>query len=140
MFDSAASLVLVAMLWGATNPFIKIASKNIEKVSSESSSKFVKFFKEFLHLFLNWRYMVPFLLNQCGSVLYVFCLQNNSFSLVVPVTNSLTFVFTALAGILVGEAMPNKETVVGMGLVLIGTTLCWVDKASQEVVSTANFE
>lgn len=137
MFDSAASLVLVAILWGATNPFIKIASKNIEKVSSESSSKFVIFFKELLHLFLNWRYMVPFLLNQCGSVLYVLCLQHNSFSLVVPVTNSLTFVFTALAGSLVGEEKPNKETVVGMALVLIGTTLCWLDKGSQELASTA---
>lgn len=49
-------------------------------------------------------------LNQSGSVLYFFTLQNVDLSLAVPVTNSLTFVFTALVGWILGEKLPSKRT------------------------------
>lgn len=47
-------------------------------------------------------------LNQLGSVVYFFVLQRVDISLAVPVTNSLTFVFTALMGWFLNERMPNK--------------------------------
>lgn len=48
-------------------------------------------------------------LNQTGSVVYFFTLQNVDLSLSVPVANSLTFIFTAITGWLLGESPPNKR-------------------------------
>ncbi|KAF0483845.1 transmembrane protein [Gigaspora margarita] len=45
-------------------------------------------------------------------------------SLAVPITNSLTFIFTALAGSLLGEQAGTKETWIGMIFVIIGVGLC----------------
>ncbi|KAK3710164.1 hypothetical protein QZH41_010554, partial [Actinostola sp. cb2023] len=48
-------------------------------------------------------YMIPFLLNQSGSVLFYLTLASADLSLAVPITNSLTFLFTILTGKLLGE-------------------------------------
>lgn len=53
--------------------------------------------------------MIPFLINQGGSVLYIFLLQKVDLSLTVVVVNSLTFVITALTGTLLGEEKVNKS-------------------------------
>lgn len=53
--------------------------------------------------------MIPFLVNQCGSLLYVATLQTADLSLAVPVTNSLTFVVTAMAGWVLGEEKPHRS-------------------------------
>nr|CAD7200583.1 unnamed protein product [Timema douglasi] len=82
-------LLLVGMLWGCTNPLIKKASAGIEKVNAPN-------------------YLVPLVLNQAGSLLYFLALAKTDLSLSVPVANSLTFVFTALTGIAIGEETPNK--------------------------------
>lgn len=55
------------------------------------------------------QYLLPFLLNQCGSVLYFLTLQDTDISLAVPVSNSLTFVFTAMTGWFLGEAKVHKS-------------------------------
>lgn len=52
---------------------------------------------------------MPFLLNQCGSVLYFLTLQSTDLSLAVPVSNSLTFVFTAITGWFLGEEKVHKS-------------------------------
>lgn len=44
-------LTFVALLWGATNPFIKKGAKGLENV--KSSSKFGQFFNEFAFLITN---------------------------------------------------------------------------------------
>lgn len=48
-------------------------------------------------------------LNQLGSVIYFLTLQNSAISLAVPLANSLSFVFTAIAGILLKEKAPGKS-------------------------------
>lgn len=55
------------------------------------------------------QYILPFLLNQCGSVLYFLTLQNTDISLAVPVSNSLTFVFTAITGWFLGEEKVHRS-------------------------------
>lgn len=110
-----------------------------------------------------FQYIVPFLVNQCGSLLYVFALGTTDLSLAVPVTNSLTFVFTAITGWLKGEEKAHRskfkinkklinskknksftfinglfvDTYIGTLMILMGTTLCCVDKlsATKEVTS-----
>lgn len=107
------------------------------------------------------QYILPFILNQCGSVLYFLTLQSTDISLAVPVSNSLTFVFTAITGWFLGEEKVHKseyiwnyfnvsvkgnvmnyllydslyfsDTYLGMILILCGTTLCCWDKLNKTV-------
>ncbi|XP_015126505.1 transmembrane protein 234 homolog [Diachasma alloeum] len=126
--DSVMYLVIVAIFWGATNPFIKKGAIGVENVQAASSIG--RFFKQILFLFTSLKYLVPFSINQCGSLLYVASLGSTDLSLAVPVANSLTFVFTGLAGWWLGEEKPNKNTYIGTFMILAGTALCCLDKLS----------
>ncbi|KAG5869505.1 hypothetical protein JTB14_008056 [Gonioctena quinquepunctata] len=126
MIFQILSLIMVGMLWGATNPFIKKKSKGINKVKAKS--KFSRFFLELKYLLTNIEYLVPMALNQLGSVLYFITLQEVDLTLSVPIANSLTFVFTAVSGWIMGEDLPKKSTVVGVILVILGTLMCCLDK------------
>lgn len=124
--DSIVYLAFVALLWGVTNPFIKKGSKGLENV--KASSKFGQFFKELAFLVTQLKYIIPFIINQLGSVLYFLTLGNADISLAVPVTNSLTFVITAITGWFLGEEKIHRNMYIGMVLILIGTILCCWDK------------
>lgn len=118
-------LITVAALWGFTNPFLKKGGKGIEQIQSES--RWLQVLYELLFLVSNWKYMLPFLVNQSGSVLYYVTLSSVDLSLAVPVTNALTLVFTAVAGRLIGEDVSLK-TYAGTFLVMVGITLCVIGK------------
>lgn len=135
--DSVLYLCVVAVLWGVTNPFMKKGAQGLETVKATSAYK--QFIKEIAFLVTNlkvcyifvsdifyqiiiyykiyvynWfycftQYLLPFLLNQCGSVLYFLTLQSTDISLAVPVSNSLTFVFTAMTGSFLGEEKVHKS-------------------------------
>ncbi|XP_033209785.1 transmembrane protein 234 homolog [Belonocnema kinseyi] len=124
--ESILLLVLVAIFWGATNPFMKKGAVGIEEVKAKSG--FMQLLQEIKFLFTNYKYMGPFLINQCGSVLYYFTLQTTDLSLAVPVANSLTFLCTAITGKILGESKIHKNTYIGIFLILCGTTLCCFDK------------
>ncbi|PIK55974.1 hypothetical protein BSL78_07122 [Apostichopus japonicus] len=106
MLGSVFSAVLVALLWGVTNPLMKRGGQGIDKI--QRSNFFLQFLAELKHLFLNWQYLLPFILNQSGSVLFYVTLATSELSLVVPVTNSLTFLFTTVTGSLLGEDIGGK--------------------------------
>ena len=129
--DSIIYLTLVALLWGITNPFIKRGAKGLENV--KSSSKFGQFFKELGFLITQLKYIIPFIINQGGSLLYFLSLSNADISLAVPVTNSLTFVITAITGWFLGEEKIHRNMYMGMILILIGTVLCCWDKMDKTV-------
>ncbi|XP_064607194.1 transmembrane protein 234 homolog [Liolophura sinensis] len=124
--ESALSLTVVAFLWGATNPLIKLGSQGIEKIKENNAVK--QFLCEFKFLLLNWKYVIPFLVNQCGSVVYYYTLASAEMSLTVPIANSLAFVFTTLVGRLLGEKIQRWETYLGMCLVITGVMFCIVAK------------
>jgi drug/metabolite transporter (DMT)-like permease len=102
-------LIGVAMLWGGTNPLIKRNSKDITKIKADSWVK--QFFLEIKYLLTNTKYLVPMALNQSGSVIYFLTLQSADLSLSVPVANSLTFVFTAISGWILGEQLPKRSKI-----------------------------
>ncbi|XP_077869165.1 transmembrane protein 234 homolog isoform X2 [Saccoglossus kowalevskii] len=124
---NAVWLTVVACLWGSTNPLIKRGSSGIEHINS--SNAVCQFFSEIKFLITNWKYIVPFLINQSGSVVYYLTLASADLTLAVPITNSLTFIFTTITGKLLGEKFGNKDTYIGMLFIVIGVTLCVLDKA-----------
>lgn len=121
-------LTFVAALWGGTNPLIKKAGKGVEKVKSASAVG--QFFAEIKFLILNWRYVAAVLLNQSGSVVFYLTLSSADISLAVPLTNSLTFMFTAISSRLLGEKI-KKETYIGVLLVAVGVALCIWSKLTE---------
>ncbi|KAJ9599334.1 hypothetical protein L9F63_010201 [Diploptera punctata] len=126
MLDAVVSLVAVGVLWGATNPLIKKGSSGIETVKCTNPK--LQWIHEVKYLATRWQYVVPFLLNQSGSILYYFALGSSDLTLAVPIANSVTFVATAVCGWILGEELPNRNTCVGILLVLSGIMLCFLDK------------
>lgn len=124
----ASWLVTVALLWGATNPFLKRGSAGIERIRQPTRLK--QTLAEVQFLALNWRYVLPFLLNQCGSVLYYLTIGQAELSLAVPLANSLTFLVTSVVGVLLGEAVHSTRGYLGILLVTSGVTLCVLEKVS----------
>lgn len=120
-FSEIISMVMVAMFWGITNPLLRLGSKGIEKVSSEQFM--LKIVHEMIFLARNWKYTIPFLINQSASILYFWTLANIELSVVVPVVNSLTFIFTVVTGVMLKERL-NRETLFGSILITIGVMLC----------------
>nr|XP_061824247.1 transmembrane protein 234-like [Nerophis lumbriciformis] len=116
------SLMLVSVLWGCTNPFLKRGTEGIEHVSK--SNKVSQFLAEVKFLFLNVKYLIPFVLNQTGSLVYYYTLSTTDLSFAVPVSNSLTLLCTLLTGKLLGEDFGGKQAVAGLFLTVFGITLC----------------
>ncbi|XP_036398501.1 transmembrane protein 234 [Megalops cyprinoides] len=128
-FTEVLCLLLVAVLWGGTNPFLKKGTEGIEEV--KKGNVVLQFLGEVKFLFLNVKYLVPFLLNQIGSLVYYLTLATTDLSLAVPVTNSLTFLFTLLTGRLLGEDIGGKRAVLGMFLTMLGVTLCIISSVGE---------
>ncbi|KAI5611713.1 transmembrane protein 234 isoform 1 precursor, partial [Silurus asotus] len=122
------SLLLVAALWGATNPFLRKGTEGLEHV--KKANKISQFMAEVKFLFLNVKYLVPFLLNQSGSVVFYLTLATTDLSLAVPTVNSLSLVFTMFTGKLLGEEFGGKSAVIGMVLITAGVTLCVLSSVS----------
>ncbi|RHZ77837.1 hypothetical protein Glove_172g37 [Diversispora epigaea] len=122
LINNIIGFILVALCWGFTNPFIKQGSKGLENIKYNSWIK--QTLGEFWYLLTRWQYVVPLLLNLSGSVVYYYTLGQADLSLAIPITNSLTFIFTTIAASLLGEEIGNKETWIGMGLVVFGVGMC----------------
>ena len=75
---------------------------------------------------ISMQYVVPFLINLSGSVLFISTLAESKLSLAVPIANASTFVFTALSGALLGEKLNPLYTILGVALVVTGVVLCQV--------------
>ncbi|XP_073340409.1 transmembrane protein 234 [Pagrus major] len=116
------SLLLVSVLWGCTNPLLKRGTEGIENVTE--TSRVSQLLAELKFLFLNLKYLVPFVLNQSGSLVYYYTLSTTDLSLAVPVANSLTFLCTLITGKVLGEEFGGKQAVAGMFLTMAGITLC----------------
>ena len=118
-------LLTVALLWGITNPLMKRGSKGVEKVSAGSEGRFYGPAKELLFLVREWRYTIPFLVNQLGSVIFYWTVSHSQLSLVAPVANSLTLVITTVSGrLLLREDPLPARAYCGMAMILLGISLC----------------
>ncbi|KAI8365976.1 uncharacterized protein BYT42DRAFT_618425 [Radiomyces spectabilis] len=126
ILQQVVGFLLVAICWGSTNPFIKKGSEGLEAVSQRYPQGGIKrWTAELKYLLTRWQYVVPLTLNLSGSVVYYYTLGKSEMSLAVPITNSLTFVFSLLTGLMLGEKLHGK----GMGLILAGILICVSSKA-----------
>lgn len=125
--DIAWPLLSVAMLWGISNPLMKRGSKGITSLQ-KSGSPLRDFFAEYYFLFSRPLYVTAFLINISGSVLYYYSLGHREISLIVTVTNSLTFLITTLTSKFLGEEGINTYTYIGMVFVLVGVGICLSSK------------
>uniref|UniRef100_A0A7N8YCF0 Transmembrane protein 234 n=1 Tax=Mastacembelus armatus TaxID=205130 RepID=A0A7N8YCF0_9TELE len=116
------SLLLVSVLWGCTNPLLKRGTEGIENVTRTSR----------VSQLLAEMYLVPFLLNQSGSLVFYYTLSTTELSLAVPVANSLTFLCTLITGKLLGEEFGGKQAVAGMFLTMAGITLCVISSTGDK--------
>ena len=120
--------VAVGFLWGVTNPLIKRGSSGIQSTTEKTKNKLYQALLELKFLVLRWQYILPFLLNQSGSLLYVYALQDSEISLAVPIAQSCTFLFTTLTALCLREQMPNKLSFFGIALISIGINICIFSK------------
>ncbi|CRK91910.1 CLUMA_CG005530, isoform A [Clunio marinus] len=122
------SLIITAILWGVTNVLIKNGSKGINKVKSDS--KINQILLEIKFLFLNWKYLLPFVINQIGSLLYVYALQKNNLSIAVIVTNSLTLLITSITSLIVEKKVISYRIFIGAMLITFGSSICVISSQS----------
>ncbi|RIB30274.1 hypothetical protein C2G38_2136419 [Gigaspora rosea] len=115
-------LLTMAICWGFTNPFIKKGSSGLENIKHDFW--LYQILAEYWFLLTRLQFIIPLLINLSGSIVYYYTLGKADLSLAVPITNSLTFIFTALAGSLFGEKAGTKETWIGMIFVIVGVGLC----------------
>ena len=87
----------------------------------------------------NWKFLCPFLINQCGSIMYylsmgkkwklrrwtlIRILGQYPISIAVTMVNALTLVVTTLTSYAIGESKLSFDEFIGMTLVLSGIILC----------------
>ncbi|XP_070620752.1 transmembrane protein 234 [Erythrolamprus reginae] len=125
-----AALFLVAILWGTTNPFLKRGTVGLEQVKRKS--RLQQMLAEIKFLCLNYKYMLPFIVNQCGSFVYYLALASTDLTLAVPLCNSLTVVFTMATGKVLGENIGGPRAVLGMFLVVLGIAICTVSSGHKK--------
>ncbi|XP_075398649.1 transmembrane protein 234-like [Tenrec ecaudatus] len=123
------ALVLVAALWGGTQPLLKRAFAGLQQVHERTWVQHL--LREMKTLFLNTEYLIPFLLNQCGSLLYYLTLASTDLTLAVPIGNSLAIVFTLIFGKVLGEDVGGRRAAAGLVLTVTGITLCIASSVSK---------
>jgi drug/metabolite transporter (DMT)-like permease len=121
LMNEILSYLIVSILWGFTNPFIKLGTNGLEHVQ-QKHQKYTKLY-ELKFLLTRWQYMLPQLLNLSGSLVFYYLLGNSDISRVVPITNALTFVTTFIASWLLGERI-TKRYFFGMAFIITGVLLC----------------
>lgn len=123
-------LLLIGVIWGCTNPLIKRGSAHAARRKAGRADATAgaaarrSLWQFWADLLLDWQYTVPFLINLSGSALFFATLGKAEISTAVPVANAVTFVCTALTGILLGERVHLGRTAAGTFFVLLGIYLC----------------
>jgi len=130
--------LLVGAAWGLTTPFMRRAAINYTAPSRPSVTdsqnswlkrKILGVFWAVADLLRRPAYAIPLLLNVTGSIWFFLLIGKAELSLTVPITNSLAFLFTVLGEWWAEGKVINRDTWIGMGLVLGGIALCVQSKS-----------
>ncbi|SBT77796.1 conserved protein, unknown function [Plasmodium ovale] len=108
--------VLVGMLWGCTNVYVKKGCTD-KKRKQTTTLDIVAIVKD-----LN--VMFPYVLNQIGSLFYYYLLSKSDISLAMPLSNIASFFFTYITEIIIFKKPVTLNSVLGLTLVCAGLFLC----------------
>ncbi|KAL2816774.1 hypothetical protein BDW59DRAFT_175691 [Aspergillus cavernicola] len=97
--------------------------------SSWLRTKIVSIFWTVLNLLRTPAYSVPLVINLTGSIWFFLLVGKHELSLTVPLANSSAFLFTVLGEWYVERKVIEKETWLGMVLVLGGIGICVKSKS-----------
>mmetsp|Transcript_24514 Transcript_24514/g.43392 ORF Transcript_24514/g.43392 Transcript_24514/m.43392 type:complete len:108 (-) Transcript_24514:930-1253(-) len=101
------ALVFVGVIWGLTN-----------KLLDTPHELSYQFLPQWLRKFLHPRFLLPFLANQSGSLVFYWALGRTPLSLAVPLTNSISFLTTMLLD------KRSTDLYIGASLIVLGMSLC----------------
>jgi hypothetical protein len=133
--QTAVAYVLCGAIWGLTNPLIRLGAVKIAEdeakrnESTATPSATTSLLVRIVRLATNWKFYVPYLLNQSGSLVFYWLLSTSEVSMSVPIINSLTQIFTFIGSLALGETMSNlPSAVAGCLLISLGVGLCVYDR------------
>ena len=127
--STALSYCVCGAIWGLTNPLIRLGAIKMAEEERQSQHKHSSFIVKILMILTNWKFYVPYLLNQSGSLVFYYLLSTSEVSMSVPIVNSLTQIFTFLGSLALGEKMTNLPlAVAGSILITLGVSLCVYDR------------
>lgn len=98
---TAAAALLVGLIWGSTNPFIRRGTLAVEAARAQQANTD----KRAWQLLVTPGVLVPWLVNQLGSVLFVILLGQADISMAVPVANAISIAANAV----VSSSAPESE-------------------------------
>ncbi len=113
-------LCLVAFFWGTSNPLMKKVSADDPAKPTGSNSPIM----HILSLFKRWKFVLAYLYDQAGSMLYYYALQTTDLSTAVPIANGLTFAVAGMTEAIVDQRLPSRQTIEGTVLILAGVYVC----------------
>lgn len=88
---TATAALLVGLIWGSTNPFIRRGSLAVESAQAQQHSSNKQW-----QAWLTPALLLPWLCNQLGSVLFVVLLGQADISMAVPVANAISIAANAV--------------------------------------------
>jgi drug/metabolite transporter (DMT)-like permease len=122
------SLLLVGALWGCTNPLLRKGSLDAQKHTADNNTSM-------LRSLLQIQVWFPYILNQCGSILFYVTLRNSDLAMAVPICNALALVFSVVTSFLLREPISQPiRTLLGATLILIGVTVCLSEDGDDKMV------
>ena len=83
-------VVTVGIIWGVTNPFLEKNAKQVESKDNTDNTSFSNLWSNFSRVSV----IMPFLINQLGSILNVFALSKVELSIGNMIANSTSILFT----------------------------------------------
>lgn len=129
MLQLCLGCVVVSAIWGCTNPFLRMGFAS--STTPPQFSGLLGRVESVVRVLLNWRFSLPFIVNQLGSIANNVLIGSAPISLVAPITNALTFVFTAFTAYLLGERQAcGWRTIAGTMLIIAGLSLCLLSGSS----------
>ncbi len=106
--------LIVALVWGITNPFLRHFSSGITGNSLSS---------DFWFLFSRPGYLLSLVVNLSGSVLFYLLLRDGDLSVVSPLCNGLTFAVTLVSGRLFFREQVSMRAAFGVIFIVLGTAV-----------------
>ena len=86
-------VILSGVLWGATDPLLKLHGSKKEEGEGEGSLS-----SGLVGAFGNWRFGLAFVANQLGSVAFIAAVAGTDVTFAVPVANGIKFAVNFVVG------------------------------------------